>query len=366
MKKVGILTYHRAHNYGAVLQCYALKEVIKEMGYEVQVIDYRQPEIDENYRYHSFFNLDELSKLPIGRKIQYLAKRILADSYRYLVYLKRELVFSGFRKKYLNLSEKCSNYIIEGYDIYVIGSDMLWDDNCMKGQFDPFYFGDFQHRTGTKIIGYAISGSPASFKRCGDLYKFNFVSNFNALSLRENVLSDFLSSYLTYSVPACLDPTLLTESRMWDGMINKTWSKRKYIVKYYLRVDNEDRERIDKSLAVLAKTRDCEVISINVATNRFPIKVEDFISIIKYADFIVTDSFHGVIFSLIFQRKFNALKLNDSHDARYVDVLNRIGLSQLAIDKESNPQIHEVDYKVIYERLLHLRTDSLRFLRDNL
>ena len=149
MKRVGILTFHRAHNYGAVLQCFALKETIRQMGYDVQVIDYRQPQIENSYRYHYIFDKKESNGFGA---LLYLLRQQLANIYHFYLYIRKRYYYTTFQKSYLSLSCRCNRSSIPTYDCYVIGSDMLWDSRCLNGQYDDVYF--YKPSTTTSLENY--------------------------------------------------------------------------------------------------------------------------------------------------------------------------------------------------------------------
>ena len=359
MKTAGILTFHRAHNYGAVLQCYALKEVLRRNGVDVKVIDYRQPQIEENYKYRYKITQKSLNSI---KDVIVLLREHAANLYHLYLHIKRERYFLNFQNRFLNLSDKCIEDTIPSYDIYVIGSDMLWDDHCMMGKFEKIYWGDFKHRTDSIVIGYAISGSKASLSRCKEMTNFSFFKNFSALSVREESLSSYIKECTNIELPVCLDPTLLADRAIWDEIIDERLANRKFIVTYYIRVNEEDIRHIDTKVKALAREMKCEVININ---GHHPLRIETFVSILKFSKYLVTDSFHGVVFSSIFQRPFNAIRLNDSHDERYVDLMKKLNIENLIVEKDFTPNVPIIDYDKVDQSLALLRERSLSFLKEN-
>jgi hypothetical protein len=364
--KIGILTFHRAHNYGAVLQCYALKEVLRNMGHDVYVIDYRQPDIESFYRFHSVISFQNVRSRNL---IRFLASLIIApyrDIRRFILRGKYKRIFNDFQHRRLNLSEKCLESIPEDYDRYVIGSDMLWAYDVESGKYDSFYLGEFMHNPGSKIIGYAISGTPDSFRRLGVEQGFRFLENFDSISIREKTLAEIVRSYSNKEIACCIDPTLLTTKELWMDFMREKWSKKKYVVTYYLRISGKDRQNIDSKIKRFANNNDLEIINIDASNSLTPVDVEEFVSIIGNAQYVVTDSFHGVVFSLIFERPLHAICLYDSHDARYVDILKTIGADELIADISFTPCIPQIDYKALNERINSFKSESLEFLRRSI
>lgn len=153
--RIGILTFHRAHNYGAVLQCYALQEVLKSMGHEVLVIDYRQPFIEAIYSPFNFHRLKGLLLHPRGiyRYVRSISQR-----------LRKRRIYTAFQNKHLRLTKPRQKNIPEDFERYVIGSDQLWGLHCLGGIADDVYLGNFKHKSQSKIMGYAISTNLNSLK----------------------------------------------------------------------------------------------------------------------------------------------------------------------------------------------------------
>ena len=364
--KIGILTYHRAYNYGAVLQCYALQEVIKRMGYDVFVIDYRQPDIEKFYKFKSSFSIEKARKLSTRKAFLLFCLTPLRDIKNYFIHLKFKRIFGKFLKTRLILTDAYNDNIPDNFDRYIIGSDMLWSYDSITKEYDARYLGYFGHKPDAKVIGYAISGTPDSFQRLGEERKFDFYNNFNALSIREKTLASIVGSYTGKNVPSCIDPTLLTTKDMWADFSKPKWRRKKYLVTYYLRVTSDNQKAINEKVKVLAKNNGLEIVNIDAKGATMPLSVEDFVSVIKEAQYVITDSFHGVIFSLIFERPFHALKLYDSHDARYVDILHTVGADELAVDLKFIPFIPSVNYSVLNNRINDFRKSSIVFLKDNL
>lgn len=361
--KIGILTFHRAYNYGAVLQCYALKAVLSSLGYNVNVIDYRQPEIEYIYQFHHTFSNERYAKMSLVKKVAYIVYCVFRDCRNFIIHAQKKQAFESFQKMFLNLSEPCNHNIPSDYDAYIIGSDMLWSDECMKKKFDKVYLGEFEKKDGAKTIGYAISGTPASFERLGIGTGFSFIRNFDSISIREKSLSEIVSKYIGTKVQQCIDPTLLASKELWSEILNKKWASKKYVVTYYLRPKDT---MVDNKVRRMAKENGLEIINIDVRQSAKPISVQDFISIIAHAQYVVTDSFHGIIFSLIFERPFHALKFNDPHDARYVDILERIGLKDNAVYTDFDPFIPHIDYKKATPKIAEFRKSSLNYLATSL
>lgn len=364
--KIGILTYHRAYNYGAVLQCYALQEVLKHMGHDVYIIDYRQPEIEAFYKFKSCYSREKWQNKKIPASVKYIVSCIIKDLRNYIFHYRFKTLFESFQKHFFSLTQKTTTSIPCGFDRYFIGSDMLWAYDVATSKFDPFFLGEFIHNKESKIVGYAISGTPDSFHRLGEERHFEFIKNFDYLSVREKALSDIIKEYTGKIISCCIDPTLLTTKELWSNITYQNRRGRKYIVTYYLRVPGESRKGLNGKIRELAKDNNLDIINIDASGSTCPRSVRDFVTLIKDAQYVVTDSFHGVVFSLIFERPFHALRLRDSHDARYVDILKTINAEDLAVDIDYNPFFPCIDYTSLNENIALFRENSISFIRNSL
>ncbi len=351
--KVGILTFHRAHNYGAVLQCYALQEVIRSMGHDVEVIDYRQPFIEKDYKVFDFASF---------------VRGALARPKSALDYIKRDYPvnkiakrnFADFRDKYLTLSQVCVNSIPTDYDTYVIGSDQLWG-NCLGGTIDPFYFGRFPHKEKSRVIGYAISSKVSALNLFGWKKLQELVCYMDSISFREQKVADLFRKNLKLDVHIDLDPTLLTTKENWRTIVDDKWSKREYVLVYYVKRgfgEYAHQELLSKAQKI-AQAQNCEVIDIS--TKRF--SVQDFVSLFAFAKCVITTSFHATAFSIIFNTPIYSMKLHDGNDDRYVHLMESLGMSKQLIEMDEEvDHVPSIDYKAINDLLAQLRKPSLDYL----
>lgn len=350
--KIGILTFHRACNYGAVLQCYALQEVLKSIGHDVSVIDYADYHTSEVYKVISFYVIRNEILCPKSF-LRYLIK----IPFR----IKSKRIFEDFVSHYLNITQRCNcNTIPQDFDIYIIGSDQLWSLSCLGGRENPVYMGDFKHSPFSKIIGYAISTTPKSLETIGTLKLERYSNNFSSLSFREESNVNILSQLIGINAHIDIDPTLLSNNKTWKALINDNWGKRKYVFTYQARGSKGDLMR--RKAKYLAKKEGWEYLDMSASI----FSVADFISAIKYAQCIITSSFHATVFSLIFKKPFWAIMLNDGHDARYIDLLHKIGADE-AIKDLNFPieQPKRLDYTMIESRLRPIRENSLDYLQKN-
>jgi len=315
--KIGILTFHNADNYGAVLQCYALQEFLRNINPndEVSVIDYKNKVVEKSYR-------------PIQ-----IRRSILANFTQFINLprvLKKHKNFSRFREKYLNILKSP----FSDYDIIYYGSDQIWNtsltDNDMV-YFGKGYFG--------KKIAYAVSDGGELLLT--DEVKKNLQS-FELISCRERNLMDKISK-LNLKVPlkTISDPVFLLKKDDWSSIAEKPKE-----IGYILAYKVANRPDFDYQVELLGKKLGKQVIQIvySKSTKKLFYKKQKivegispnlFIGYIANADFVITTSFHCVAFSILFGKEFCVLQF-DKRNERIIELLNNNVLSDRYIKDVSD------------------------------
>lgn len=359
-KRVGILTFHRAINWGAMLQCYALYKTIEKLGYKVDVIDYRQPHFEHIYNYtRKLFHPVELKSILIkpwwwpGFLFKALPERRAAR------HTKLRLIESlSYSKKAISANE-----IPQKYDTIVVGSDQVWANYCTNG-IDEVYYGEFPH-TRTKVIGYAISSNIDSLKENGNVKLERLCKNFYSIAFREKEVSDYLQKNISLKSEVVLDPTLLLSKKEWDEITDITSNEeaQDYILTFFLN-ENFDKKILDKGISTLATTHKCKIIRLEETVN----SPEKFISVIKHAKYIITSSFHVTVFSIIYNKKFLSLRTNNGKDIRYINLLEKIGLSSQLVEyyNINDADTWEINYEKVNQTLTKEIEKSLLYLTNNL
>lgn len=353
--RIGILTFHRAHNYGAVLQCYALQSVLEKMGHNVYIINYLQPHIEELYK-------PKIKLLVVAKKILFLR---FGELTAYLVQYRKDIKatknFRVFCNSYLHCTEACNSAEIpQDFDTYIIGSDQMWCINCTNG-YDAVYWGGFKRQKDSKLVGYAISAN-------GDYHDYlsmpeiiQLTDKFNNISFREITTCNDINEITGRKYSVTLDPTLLTNESTWEPMINRVYSKKKYVVLYQVRHPKDDVKLLDRKARRFAEKEGVEVVDLS----NMDYTVEDFVSLIKYAYCVITSSFHATVFSIIFGTPFFSFKLDDGHDERYVDLLNKLGLEQHIMNVDSELiDISSINRVRLNQKMCRLIESSYEFLKE--
>lgn len=352
--KIGIITVHRAYNYGSVLQCYALQEYLKAQGHDVWVIDYRQRWTESVYRVFSLYYIWHFIRLRDFRAIiDYVRKYRI----RKVVITQQKSIFVKFFQRF-NLTKPCWNKVPKGFDVYLIGSDQLWTHQCVGGE-DKFYLGYFRRAEKSLVVGYSLSASVPSLYKFGDKKLKEIINNFDKLSVREQGVAEIIKNEIGVKLPITIDPTLLVDVELWNSMVSHDWKDKNYIAIYQARpVVGNPNYLMDKALALSTKL-DCDIIDMR----SMEYSVEDFISIIKYAKCVLTTSYHATVFSFLMKTPCYAIKMNDGFDVRYVDLLMILGLEEELVNMDFNPVPLEIDFDNIEKRICEYRKASVEYLR---
>lgn len=368
--RIGVITFHRSLNYGSVLQTYALQKTIKKLRPEadVEVIDY----YPSNYkRIRGLF-------VPV-KSFRNLLRNIYSLRY-YLLFIKRKKAFDNFIKDNVTVGSK--RYIgnddmsdlNKWYDLLIAGSDQIWNRNT--ADFSIKYF--FPENTNIKKIAYAPSLGDGRFNIKGDGRFYNVLSSFSAISTREVSGAKNLKKFLSRDdISVVIDPTLLLRPEDYCDITNDGRFNYKYIFIYSLTSCKGFQD-----LAIRASSKlNLPIITVfsSIMTVKYSgkdVKISkysapgDFLSLIKNAEFVITNSFHGTAFSIEFEKKFFSVVSEDpaQRDSRITTLLNRIGLANRMIT--SNSQLdnlsEEIDYAAVKEKLEVYRAESIKFLQDNL
>ncbi len=295
--KTGIMTFHLAHNYGALLQAYALRTFLRNNGIFAEIVPYETEtmHINADTRPHLRRSIkDNLSLIKNQNRIKEQAKP-----------------FEEFQKRYLNVfQEHCSKEAISRYDKIVIGSDQVWNRSIVGN--DLVYWGDFK-KAGQKIISYAASFGASEID---DEYRKiikDHCNNFNSISVREQSAKEILFSCGVESEMVC-DPVFLLSRCEWEEIIKDVGQdvlKKHSIAKpYVLAYILQRNENLIDIVDVYRKMHGMEVIVIHPTGDELGINGRmirnvsplEFVYFIKNANAIATNSFHALSFSILFNR----------------------------------------------------------------
>jgi len=359
--KIGVLTFHAAHNYGAVLQAYGTQEYLRSLGHDVEIIDYRPEYIVTPY------------KLIDSKRIFYknplkTVKRLFGEVMIFRRLLLRYNRFNKFINERFNLSSRVSDTVPPDYDAYIFGSDQVWNPKITKG-FDQVFFGGFTAKPGSRKIAYAASMEAIDLTAPQKDFFTKALKNLDSIGVREFQLQELLQPLSAKPISTVLDPTLLLESSEWEKIAVQPKIDQKYVLVYQVRVNeatlkiaNDLARQIGGVVVQLGGHVDWKYVNRRYQSA----SVEEFLGWIKYADCVVTTSFHGTVFASIFNRPFYTISLHDGGDSRSGSLLKSLGLSERLISLDTSPFFTEIDYSDVNIKLNEIRKESYKFLQNAL
>lgn len=353
-KKFATVTYHRHDNYGAVLQCYALQEALKELNVDVEVLDYVCKVSLKPY------TLTAIKKRGIFPCLMSTAGMLLR--------LPRKKAFSEFRKK-LDLSRPYhAGNISEAsdrYDGFIVGSDNVWNQEITG--FDKTYFLNFV-KDAHKKNSYAASMGMAKVPEKYEQEVKQLLQDFRVITTREKKTAASLSQLLNRDVTSVVDPTLLLSSEEWDKLCeNQPIVGEPYILAYQMLPSRDFVEFVNQQ----AERYGCKAVFIPFAQgaknangySNYKCGPEEWLSLFKNANAIVTDSFHGCVFSILFHKQF-AIKVSQLGERIY-NILSLLNLEDRIVqDGVIFDMQKPIDYKQADMRLTEVREQSMVRLKE--
>lgn len=353
--RIGILTFHCAHNYGAMLQCYALQEYLKGRGDEVYVMDYRPDYLVSSNRRHQLAHW--LSKDPLCT-----LKRLLSEPFLYKKRGERWDGFDNFMRTRLNLYPYDMSSDYSDFDLLLFGSDQIWSTRLTGGRFDPVFFGQ---GVNCRKATYAASMSPICINAAEKKVLPSLLRDFSVLSVRETELAEILRPFTDKEVHVVCDPVLLLRKKEWEKRCVPISTKRPYVLCYNLMQSKECAEQASRICRELGYDLiDITALLLPFKSGRRYLQTLDpilFISYFKEAAFVVTSSFHGTVFSIIFQKSFYVVGMG-SLGGRSSSLLVKLGLSDRILDKATDRADEGIDYGNVKPLLEWYRKESVDYL----
>lgn len=366
--RVGILTFHNPPNYGAVLQVLGLEKKLQELGHAVTIIDFDSSDFNKPSQLSMSFKVKSLIKKCIN------PLRNRHGDNRAFMTQKREKI-QQFRADWLLLSNKITfdqlPTVVDSFDAFVVGSDQVWNANWW-GVPCPAYFLEFCKDKNVRKISYAPCfgevSQPTPFLAKLD----ELIRNFDYVSVRSAFCRKIVEKYTHQRVPEVVDPTLLCS---FGEVMSAEKPYNDYILLYSLssKLANDFRQ----IAGYLKEKTGCAVVSISpmniyAFADKYAVGVgpSEFLSLVKNAEFILTDSYHGVIFSMKFSKPFIAVSRN-ARSVRIADLLNRYGILDRLVGKAKKAVTKqllrsEIDYDDIHRRMDADIEKSVEFLKGAL
>lgn len=359
--KIGILTVPFNNNYGGFLQAFALKRVLESIGHTVMIINRQR---NRNRTLRSIF----------GDLLRCL--HLLEDKQRklskYTNQFQKKYMFP-YTKKYYS-SQELRDCVKYKFDAVIVGSDQVWRYRYFKDWIDDFFCNFLE---GTKIPHFSYAASMGTdemdypqdkIEICSKLLK-----NFKAISVREESSVKLLKEYFgVENTQVVLDPTFLLDKQVYVDLFKDKYTKpeKPFIFTYVL----DDSKEIHQSIEAFSCQMNMPVVNIKAQTgniNEIDViePVEKWLSAIYYADYVITDSFHGTVFSLIFNKQFVVYGNAQRGMSRMQDLLNRVELtdrlfsSNIAIGEKL---VEGINWDSVNDLISTFKDSSMYFLKNAL
>ncbi len=361
IKKIGILTYHTGFNYGASLQAFALQTTIKKMGYLCEIINF------ETERFVA--SREMFSRKP--RRLKESIKIVTRLPY-YQTLKKRQRLFESYTKNCLDTSslyrteqEVVSH--IDDYDCIICGSDQIWNlsqDDAPAANL--LYFLNFP-KTQRRVSYAASFGKWVKEAETREDEFLPWLKEFDYLSMREDTGVEYIRAK-GLECELTLDPTVLLEQEDYDTICAERMVNYSYVLLFSWICGEEvvkaaKKVAAEMKLPLLNLTPPPRAIFKGIK-RKLDVGPREFLSMIKYADFVITDSFHGTAFSTIFKKPYVSVVSNDKPDTRMASLLSQLGMENHLVNVEQIDlnAIKNTDYLAVQSKKRVLRERSFAFL----
>jgi len=367
LKKIGIVTLTAYFNYGNRLQNYALQEILKRYSKEVETLVI--PNISTSSHGTKYY-IKKLFSQPLSKTAKSFANKIKNLSNKDIL-VERERRFKEFSQNYIKERHFSSLYEINGisdeFDYIVTGSDQVWNPNFIKN-LEQYYFLQFVEKE--KRIAYApsfgISEIPEEVRQ---QYK-EWLSSIPYISVREKEGAKIIKQLIGRDVPVLVDPTLLLNKEKWLKISkeHKDKPKSKYLISYFWGKIPKERETLIKRIA---KKYNLEIVNIaNLSDKKtYTTDPSEFIDYINSASLVLTDSYHGSIFSILMETPFFVFE-RIGGPSMYSRIRTLLEMTKLKNREEKdidlNKNLIEMDFSHVQSILNEERKKSFDFLKDAL
>lgn len=362
--KVGIITLHRVFNYGSVLQAYATQQIFKSLGHNPVIIDY----VTEQRTFKRLL-------LSSPNNIKNPLHRVAYTFLKLFSILVKKIIFGSFLRRHVTLTKE--KYVSfkdlqrtpPVADIYITGSDQVWNSKYNEGVDKGFYL-EFAPED-KKRIAYASSFGKDILDEDEIDENKELLGKYSSISVREDTAVNILRDLSIDSI-SVIDPTLQLTKEDWCKISKKRVVKENYLLLMLLY--NEDNGGLEHAKKI-AKQKNLKIVKISwelmksksidiLRSHKTP---EEFLSLFKYADYVVTNSFHGLVFSLIFNKQFIMIPRNE-FNTRIESLLRLTNLGDRLVKGNLDMNIVDklIDYDDVDSVIEAERKKTIRFLENSL
>ena len=354
MKKIGLLSVYN-HNYGSILQAYALQKKLSQLGYQSEIIKYKKTNYLKQAARLLYFPLLKATVKMKWKKIycqlfqkEVYQKVLLSREGAFNNFINQNMIFSKLysgRKKLIDATEK--------YSAFVLGSDQVWNPMNLGGDFYTMSFVPDNKIKITYAPSFGVSEIPSRQKR----KTRNYLSRINYISVRESDGIQIVNEMIGRKVPQVVDPTILIDRSVWDEIRgNEAIIKEKYVFCYFISTNPEYRDFATR----LAQKAKMKIVSIPHVDEYVKADVDfgdivpenigpaQFVNLISNAEYVCTDSFHGTVFSTLYDIPFFVFSRysgegKDSTNSRLYSFLKTIDMEDRLYSGKSEVEDEDLD-----------------------
>lgn len=381
MKKVGLAVCYDTKNFGSQLQVLATIRKVGELGYESEIIRYKK-KLTPTFVLQTIPRLFNVSfikaKLHSKNKRKQIekhpdiARNVLIRNERFNKFV--EKYFTNLSKPY-NGWENLVRESSKNYDAFLCGSDQLWLPNNLGSHFYTLEFAPDNKPKIAYATSFGVSRIPDGQKKATAKY----LNRFQNLSTREIAGQKIIEELTGKTAQVVCDPTLLFDAKGWEQMLpKKKVVEEPYVFCYFLGTNEEHRAAANEFKKKTGlKIVTCPYLDNFVETDQnfgdiqlFDMDAADFVNLIRHAEYILTDSFHGSVFSILNHKKFMTFnRFNagaNSRNSRIDSLCTLLGLSERRYNGDIMNVEKDIDYRAVEEKLEKLRADSIKYLKTAL
>ena len=359
MKRFGTISYNiycNFTNYGSALQTWALHQAVKKQGYTPVLVDYCPDILADKDPLNPFGNMWDKDKE--SRRMVELTMPAIRENYEKFNRFYRER-FTRTRQKYTSVN--FNDVIVEEkLDGFVCGSDTIFCPD--EFGFDDGYYANYSVMRGHSVSYAASFGDPHFTEETYQLLNER-IRNFRALGIRENLMVPYLKQHTDIPIQRVIDPTLLLTDEEYEPIIEQTQEQDKYLLLYARRYS----PKMEAYAERIAKENGWRIIDISLrAVNAerghkmaYEAGVEEFLGLVKNAEYVVTNSFHGMIFSVQLKRPF-VIFSREQCDNKIAELLQLFGLTDRML-VTGEEKFTDINYDTVHERISSTRNASIAF-----
>lgn len=348
--KIGLLTFHDTTNFGSLLQTFGLYKKILDLGYDIEVVDYQ---------------CKSIMKREIPKHFSFLQspRNLIKDILLGTTIRKKYGALSKFLQNNMKLSNRCDidtiKQISSSFDKFVVGSDIVWGMDIIEG--DLTYFLNFESESKKKTAFSSSIGNPWNAQEKETIKPF--LKDFSYIAVREDESAIWVKELTGNRPDVVCDPTMLLTTDDWRKYTYKRMDCGKYILVYF---DNKNGDCI-RSAIKIANTKGLKVKNINYGLpvngvqNVKPLSLEDFLSLINDAAEVITASYHGMLFSIYFNKQF--IYFNRAHKSRMNTLARKLQVTECNGEGKDVLNMPQINYMKVNNAVEDYRSFSIECLK---